>query len=1404
MSSPQPTEQHDARNDPDTTIVRADLNPNATALHNGSAFGGSVPLQTSGFVPGSRLNGIFRLEKQLGRGGMGEAWKAYDETADRYVVLKFIPKEVQHIQAAVDSVRDSFRKVHELQHQHICPVYGLFTDPDHGLYLAMKFIDGMPLDEYKQHRIEKSGKMSFSDAVQILWGIAKGLDYAHEKRVVHRDIKPQNVMISKKDGVQIIDFGLAEEIRTSMAKFSEVVMEVSGTRPYMAPEQWQGRMQDARTDQYALAVTAYELFAGHPPFQGNDIGILRECVLNDPPEPIPMLPEHVNAALTKALAKKRDDRFPDCKAFVKALAEKPKAETADAEMPMSVVPSLPSDRTSGATAPPMWVPPVSTMNSSTKKSVPVRRNDNRLLVFGVVAVCAVLLGLGGLFLGKSPSTKVDTAKKTKPVDTEKPEKKVSPPQPPSADLTKLSDDEKNLLQQKYNEIDWKDTNVIVLPKPTKDDLEKALKQASETKANDIVVVRTTKENHRLVLGGDPFTVQHKAVEAGSVTLIALGPERLVLNGDKKGRLFVVKDGAECNFGGIVFTNGQVVDGYGGAVCVNDDSTARFFQCDFVENACLPDKESQWWKGFGGGGLAGTNHSTIILRNVLFEKNRNCDYDDIHEPKKPDVKICYETSAGLLMLRDSSLVATDVVFRDNIGGGMQLIDAKADLRNMLLVGNKVWGNGGGMGFYGMKAVEVRNISLIDNKSRGGGGGMYLEGADSGQTYRIVNLFASGNTCGQFGGGVQIAGKGRFLLEHLTLVGNHGDNGGGLCFGGTPPIAATEVTVSNSIIAGNQGKWVNNFDTNNGNIEKLNVHDCIFTEQLLRRTMLSSEHGNRMLPLEDIKLGELKDFGNGTPVMPLLAGSPAIDAGIVTETTPKTDITGRPRNVGKAPDIGAFEWQSETTQIAVAEKKSQHDIDVEVADLVVNKLRGIVSLKLPDDKSKSYIATRKNTFGSIPGVVAPLPSDFKRIDEINLTPLVVSYVGDSWKMGDYTPFPCKIAGFQHHNAPCACTITPDEVRTLASINDYIHILDLNNRHWTPEDWTQLFKGKSLGYLNISATPPMPDWKSLESLKSIYSLDAKSNLIAAVHMESVAKMPSLRLLILHASELSPGTLKPLEGNDQLEMISLSYCGGLTDVEFQSLAALKALQRIELVQTVMNDRQLLFLADVKKLKKIALKNNGVTKKGLEAFQAKRPDVEVDLKGQTSFPVRSEDIPDSTREVFLGDVLWKSAKTRFDCPGPKAIPWLDGVKPTALWTPAPSNLTYELKGRWKTFESMIGVQTHWATLFPLNYIHMPGGDQPSVKFIVKGDGKVLYESDVLRTGGKKPIFVDVSGVDVLELITDDCGDGARFDASAWFEPTLKRDASATKESPSPVRAPRYATIFEAAQKESVQNVENY
>ena len=420
------------------TEAYGDDNSSGTVAEVIRSLQGGRPV-SSQLAPGDILNENLRIEAKLGRGGMGEAWKAFDTLGKRHVVLKFVPGDMQHQKEAMDSVRSSFQRIHALQHQHICPVHVLIDDPDHGIYVVMKYIDGMTLREYRQSLADKNAGISFSDAVQILWAVAKGLDYAHERNVIHRDIKPGNIMIGRTDGVQIIDFGLAQNIRTDTSSTGEATMEVSGTRPYMAPEQWQGdlSLQDARTDQYALAVTAYELIAGYRPFHGCDADTLHEQVQNASPEPIPGIPEHVNAALIKALSKKREERFPNCKSFVKALAAQPKAGQEDVASPSSGYPGLPPDRSSEILTPSIWVPhaleSLSLISSSSAEVEQKKVNRSRVwrIVLGTCITCTAIIvlffWLRGPFLAQSPPSNVVVPTFTG--ELEKPQPTKTPPIP---------------------------------------------------------------------------------------------------------------------------------------------------------------------------------------------------------------------------------------------------------------------------------------------------------------------------------------------------------------------------------------------------------------------------------------------------------------------------------------------------------------------------------------------------------------------------------------------------------------------------------------------------------------------------------------------------------------------------------------------------------------------------------------------------------------------------------------------------------------------------------------------------------------------------------------------------------------------------------------------------------------
>ncbi|MBE6426214.1 MAG: hypothetical protein E7029_09565 [Planctomycetaceae bacterium] len=284
---------------------------------------------TAVYAPGTEFDG-WRLEEKIGRGGLGEVWKARDLDGERDVAIKFVPRDIQNFDSEMERVRKTFQTIHALQHSNICPVYGMHQHDDFGAYLVMKFLKGVSLE----FLLRRKQKLPLEWVTKILEPVAKALDYAHQQEVVHRDVKPANIMLDfarNSDGslnfeelkdVQLIDFGLAAEFRRSMSRVSQIRMPTSGTRSYMSPEQFRGRLQNAFSDQYSLAVVAYELLAGHLPFETDDDQTLRECVLNEAPEWVPGLESAVNEALLKGMAKERESRFPTCEEFVQALANK--------------------------------------------------------------------------------------------------------------------------------------------------------------------------------------------------------------------------------------------------------------------------------------------------------------------------------------------------------------------------------------------------------------------------------------------------------------------------------------------------------------------------------------------------------------------------------------------------------------------------------------------------------------------------------------------------------------------------------------------------------------------------------------------------------------------------------------------------------------------------------------------------------------------------------------------------------------------------------------------------------------------------------------------------------------------------------------------------------------------------
>jgi hypothetical protein len=272
-----------------------------------------------GIVPGARIAG-YVLEAQIGQGGMAVVFRARDERLDRKVALKFLAPWL----AADEEFRRRFdlesRLAAAVNNPHIIPVFRA-DEADGILFLAMPYVAGGDVGSL----VRSQGALPPARAVEIVSQVASALDAAHRRGLVHRDVKPSNLLLdadSESDYVYLSDFGLAKTATGSggLTRTGQVL----GTLAYMAPEQIAGRPVDGRADQYALACAAYEMLSGEPPFTGDEVAVLGGH-LNRPAPPLtsrqPRLPAAMDPVFARALAKDPARRYPSCQGFSEALRD---------------------------------------------------------------------------------------------------------------------------------------------------------------------------------------------------------------------------------------------------------------------------------------------------------------------------------------------------------------------------------------------------------------------------------------------------------------------------------------------------------------------------------------------------------------------------------------------------------------------------------------------------------------------------------------------------------------------------------------------------------------------------------------------------------------------------------------------------------------------------------------------------------------------------------------------------------------------------------------------------------------------------------------------------------------------------------------------------------------------------
>jgi serine/threonine-protein kinase len=226
-----------------------------------SSHPSSGSLQQGRFLPGALLAGRYRIVAMLGKGGMGEVYRADDLTLGQPVALKFLPEAVANNPSAVDRFRNEVRTARQVSHPNVCRVYDV-GEIDGQLFLSMEYVDGEDLGSL----LRRIGRLPTDKALEIARRLCAGLAAAHEKGVLHRDLKPSNVMLDGRGEVLLADFGLA-----GLADQIEGAEVRSGTPAYMAPEQLAGKEVTVKSDIYALGLVLYEIFTGKRPFEANTL-----------------------------------------------------------------------------------------------------------------------------------------------------------------------------------------------------------------------------------------------------------------------------------------------------------------------------------------------------------------------------------------------------------------------------------------------------------------------------------------------------------------------------------------------------------------------------------------------------------------------------------------------------------------------------------------------------------------------------------------------------------------------------------------------------------------------------------------------------------------------------------------------------------------------------------------------------------------------------------------------------------------------------------------------------------------------------------------------------------------------------------------------------------------------------
>ncbi len=373
------------------------------------------------------LGSRYEIGDLIGRGGMAQVHLGYDTRLSRTVAIKILRTDLAADPLFLARFRREAQSAAALNHPSIVAVYDTGESPvttatGHEIslpYIVMEYVKGRTVASL----LTTGEPVPIAEAVQVVTGVLSALEYSHHEGIIHRDIKPGNVMLTPDGKVKVMDFGIARAIADSAATMTQT-NSVVGTAQYLSPEQARGEVVDARSDLYSTGCLLYELLTGKPPFTGDSAVAVAYQHVSEAPKPasemFPDIPDTIDRVVMKSLAKNRDERYQNAAEFRSDLLSAARGEGVNAPavtaamktVPMPVNPPTPA--TQATTALPRTstsAPVISSGQTGVQPAVGSggtnnsRRNRQMMWIAGVLLAMAAVIGLYALFSGDSPDPK---------------------------------------------------------------------------------------------------------------------------------------------------------------------------------------------------------------------------------------------------------------------------------------------------------------------------------------------------------------------------------------------------------------------------------------------------------------------------------------------------------------------------------------------------------------------------------------------------------------------------------------------------------------------------------------------------------------------------------------------------------------------------------------------------------------------------------------------------------------------------------------------------------------------------------------------------------------------------------------------------------------------------------------